>query len=116
VRLQWCDPELQGFKGTGTGTPFSDLFTYNLDGKGRPYGMVDTTLSSSIWNSTTYNVADQPTSVVPSAGGTESFAYDGNSGRMTQWSSTAGSKIQTGTLTWNANGTLDGWPGQSFCR
>jgi RHS repeat-associated protein len=95
---------LQGFKGTGT--PFSDLFTYNLDGKGRPYGMVDTTLSSSIWNSTAYNVADQPTAVVPSAGGTESFAYDGNSGRMTQWSSTAASKTQTGNLTWNANGTL----------
>jgi hypothetical protein len=25
---------------------------------------------------------------------------------MTQWSSTPGSKTQTGTLTWNANGTL----------
>ena len=97
---------LRGFTGTGTSTPFSDLFTYNLDGKGRPYGMVDTTLSVSIWNSTTYNVADQPTAVVPSAGGTESFTYDGNSGRMTQWSSTAGSKQQVGTLTWNANGTL----------
>jgi YD repeat-containing protein len=97
---------LQGFKGAGTSTPFSDLFTYNLDGKGRPYGMTDSTASVSIWNSTAYNVADQPTAVVPSAGGTESFVYDGNSGRMTQWSSTAGSKTQTGTLTWNANGTL----------
>ena len=27
---------LRGFTGTGTSTPFSDLFTYNLDGKGRP--------------------------------------------------------------------------------
>src|SRR5664279_5552987 len=31
---------------------------------------------------------------------------DGNSGRMTQWASTAGSNKQTGFLTWNPNGTL----------
>ena len=97
---------LRGFTGTGTGAPFSDLFTYNLDGKGRPYGMVDTTGSAPIWASTTYNVADQPTAVVQAAGGGETFQYDGNSGRMTQWQSTAGSNTQTGTLTWNANGTL----------
>ena len=39
-------------------------------------------------------------------GDSESFQYDGNSGRMTQWSSIAGSNTQTGTLTWNANATL----------
>jgi RHS repeat-associated protein len=59
-----------------------------------------------IWASTTYNVADQPLTVAQSAGGGEAFQYDGNSGRMTQWDSTAGSLQQVGTLTWNANGTL----------
>ena len=97
---------LQGFIGTGTSTLLSDLFTYNLDGKGRPNGMVDSTLSSTVWTSTAYNVADQPTAVVPSSGGTESFAYDPNSGRMTQWQSSVGTGSQTGTLTWNPNGTL----------
>jgi hypothetical protein len=40
------------------------------------------------------------------AGGGENLTYDGNSGRITQWASTAGSNTQTGNLTWNANGTL----------
>ena len=97
---------LQGFTGTGTTTPLSDLFSYNLDGEGRPYGMVDTTRSNqTIWQSTTYNTASQPL-VVTIPGGVESFQYDPNSGRMTNWTSDAGSNQQVGSLYWNANGTL----------
>ncbi len=68
--------------------------------------MVDTTTSSTVWSSTAYNVADQPTTVTPVAGDGEGFQYDVHSGRMTQWASTAGSNTQTGNLIWNANGTL----------
>jgi RHS repeat-associated protein len=43
-----------------------------------------------------------------STGSNETFAYDPNSGRMTQWQSSNSyvNKSQTGTLTWNGNGTL----------
>ena len=93
----------QGFNGTGTSVPFSDLFSYSVDGKGRPYGMVDS--GTTVWGSTTYNAADQPLTV--NAGGTEVFTYDPNSGRMTTWTSTpTNNGQQAGTLTWNLNGTL----------
>jgi RHS repeat-associated protein len=39
-------------------------------------------------------------------GDRESFQYDPNSGRMTNWTSAAGTNSQAGTLTWNPNGTL----------
>ncbi len=96
----------QGFMGTGTSTSFSDSLYVALDGKGRPYGMWDSTHSGSVpWISTGYNVADQPTAVNV-IDGAETFGYDPNSGRMTQWASTANSNTQSGNLTWNANGSL----------
>ena len=96
----------QGFIGTGTTTPYSDLFGHSLDGEGRMYGIWDATRSNTvIWSGTSYNTASQATQVSVIAGA-ENFTYDPNSGRMTQWSSTAGSNTQAGTLTWNANGTL----------
>ena len=98
---------LQGFIGTGTTTPFSHAFGYAVDGEGRLFGMWDGTSGNVPWPSTAYNVASQPTQVnLISGAGAESFNYDGNSGRMTQWSSTVGSYTQTGYLTWNANTTL----------
>ena len=58
-----------------------------------------------IMPSTAYNYASQPTTV-NLLQGSEGFNYDG-SGRMNKWTSAAGSSnIQSGTLTWNANGTL----------
>ena len=39
-------------------------------------------------------------------GSNESYTYDSASGRMTQWQSNSATGNQTGTLTWNANGTL----------
>ena len=51
------------------------------------------------------NPAGQPTNVWLQDGG-DTFTYDPNSGRMTQWKSTSGATSQTGNLTWNANGTL----------
>ena len=95
---------LEGFQGTGTTTPFSELFTYGLDGEGRRYSVTGSQ-SSTILSSTTYNAASQPTGVNLLDGG-ESISYDPNTGRMTQWRSTAGSLAQTGTFTWNANATL----------
>ena len=82
-------------------------FTYTNDYEGRLISAVDDANSTTIWNSAGYNFASQPTTVV-FPGGSEGFAYDSNSGRMTQWTSQAGaSNTQTGNLTWNASGTLN---------
>jgi hypothetical protein len=100
---------LQGFNGIGTTSSLSDLFSYNLDGEGRPYGMADTTRQETVWSSTAYNVASQPTAVVQSAGGGETFQHDENFGRMIEWQSTAGSNTQTGNLTWMPMGHYGRW-------
>ncbi len=95
----------QGFLGSGT-TPFTDSYSFNTDGAGRPYGMWDNTTQGTIqWYGTNYNAASQPTQV-SLIQGAEAFTYDTNSGRMKTWTSTAGSNQQAGTLTWNANGSL----------
>ena len=93
---------VQGLLPSGS---FADLYTYNVDGKGRPYSMKDG--STVLWGSTTYNSADQP--LVVNAGGTEAFTYDPNSGRMATWTSTSSvlGQVQQGTLTWNPDGTLE---------
>jgi hypothetical protein len=40
------------------------------------------------------------------SGDGDTFAYDANTGRMTQYKHNVGSKSVTGNLTWNANGSL----------
>ena len=55
--------------------------------------------------STTYNTFG-PTSVTFGSQDSDSFTYDPNTGRETQYSFTVNGATETGTLTWNANGTL----------
>jgi RHS repeat-associated protein len=98
---------LQGFFGTGTTAPFTDQIGSGVDGEGRRFGIWDTNLPNTpIWQWTAYNAASQPTQLSLNSG-TESFTYNPNSGRMTQWQSSASTNTQTGSLTWNANGTLN---------
>lgn len=99
---------LQGFNySNGTNTPFSDLFTYSLDGEGRVNSIVDTTTATTILSSTSYNAASQPLQV-----GSETFTYYPASsttsppGSMNTWQSSFNGNTQTGTLSWNTNGTL----------
>lgn len=47
-----------------------------------------------------------PTGVEFYSGDSETFTWDQTTGRMTGWDSSVGSQQQIGTLTWNANGTL----------
>jgi RHS repeat-associated protein len=78
---------------------------YNLDGEGRIYS---TAPSVGALNSTTYNAASQPTQVTFASSDSDTFTYDPNTGRMTQYKFTIGATPQSliGNLTWNANGTL----------
>jgi RHS repeat-associated protein len=93
-----------------TGGPW----TYNLDGKGRPYSAIAGT-STTLVSSTTYNAADEPCLITLGSGDTDSYVYDNNpcttalvTGRTTGYTFSVGATPTTdvGLLTWNANGTL----------
>ena len=79
--------------------------TVGLDGEGR----VTQVTASSGQNPVTgvsFNSASQPTQVIFGSGDTDIFAYDPNTTRMTQYQFKVNSQSNTGTLTWNANSTL----------
>ena len=88
--------------------------TYGVDGEGRIVTAQDGTqkvvcdASCSTTNSTTFDAAGHPLTVnIGGTGDSDNYAYD-VVGHMTNWTFTVGStpKSQTGTLTWNPNGTL----------
>ena len=103
---------LQGFLGTGTSIPFTHSFWYDTnEGEGRQQGLWDGNVLAAIWWGTAYNPVGQPNQLAMiggSAASMEVFTYDTSSGRMNLWQSfnTGVNKAQNGTLTWNANGTL----------
>ena len=57
--------------------------------------------------STFYNYASQPTQVNFGSGDSDTFTYDSKSNRMTQYKFSVNGRSVTGTLTWNAIGTLE---------
>jgi RHS repeat-associated protein len=89
---------------TGAGGYYA---SYNVDGEGRPYQVFPSSGQTMVTN-TSYNVAGLPTGVTYGSGDGDSFTYDPNTNRMTQYKFTVGSSPQSlvGNLTWNSNGTL----------
>jgi RHS repeat-associated protein len=93
-----------------TGGPW----TYTPDGKGRLYGAVSG--STNLVSSVTYNAANQPCIVTLGLGDTDTYSYDNNAtctsplvtGAMTGYTFSVGATPTTdsGSLSWNANGTL----------
>lgn len=84
-------------------------FTYGVDGEGRPYSVsVNAGNGQNPVSSTTYNAASEATALTLGSGDSDSFGYDPNTFRMTQYKFTVGATPQSvvGNLTWNANGTL----------
>ena len=81
-------------------------WTFALDGEGRTYS--ESNPNGLILQSTTYNVDGTISAVTHVSGDSDSFQYNANTGRMTQYKFTVGStpKSLVGNLTWNANGTL----------
>lgn len=80
-------------------------FSYGVDGEGR----VNTVSASAGQNpvtATSYNAASQVTSVTFGSGDTDSFTYDSNTDRMTQYKFSINGQSLIGALTWNANGSL----------
>ena len=80
--------------------------TYGLDGEGRPNTLNGN--STTIVNGTTFNASGQPTHIgLGTLSDQSDYVYDPSTGRMTNWTFQVGNTgSETGTLTWNANGTL----------
>jgi RHS repeat-associated protein len=80
--------------------------TYGLDGEGRPSTL--STGSTVVVSGTKFNAASQPTYIYLGTGTDQSdYVYDPNTGNMKNWTFQVGtSGSETGTLTWNPNGTL----------
>src|SRR5206468_1540266 len=79
--------------------------SYHVDGEGRT-STVSASSGQNPVTSTTYNVSSQPTGVTFGSGDSDSFTYDANTGRMTQYKYTVNGSSEIGNLTWNANGSL----------
>ena len=80
-------------------------FTYTPDGEGR-VNQVAASAGQNPLTNTIFNNASLPTSVTFGSGDTDSFSYDPNTSRMTQYQFSVNGQSLTGVLTWNANSTL----------
>jgi RHS repeat-associated protein len=82
--------------------------TYGADGEGR-INTVSATGQNPV-SSTQYNITSPSKTIVMTlgSGDTDTFTYDSNTDRMTQYQFSVNGQSVTGTLGWNANGTLGG--------
>jgi RHS repeat-associated protein len=76
--------------------------TWNLDGEGR----VASTSNTSGLSGTTYNAGSQVTQLTYGSGDSDSFVYDSNTSRMKKYVFSVNGQSVTGTVNWNAMGTL----------
>ena len=90
--------QLSGLSGLPT-------ITYGVDGEGR---IASGTASSgqNPLSSTTYSAASLPEVVTFGSSDSDSFTYDPNTDRMTQYMFTVNGSSLTGNLAWNPNGSL----------
>lgn len=81
--------------------------TYAPDGEGRP-NAVNANLGQNPVTSTIYNLYSTPPQLKVTFGSADSdvFILDPNTSRMNKYQFNVGSQTVTGTLTWNANGSL----------
>jgi RHS repeat-associated protein len=100
-QLYWANGALNQLSGL-SGLP---TITYNVDGEGRVYSATAGSGQNPL-SSTTYNVASLPTAVDLGSSDSDSFTYDPNTDRMTQYSFNVNGQSVVGRLTWNAIGTL----------
>ena len=87
------------------GTAFIPTETYGVDAEGRWKTVTASSAPNPVTN-TTYNTASQITGITFGSSDSDSFTYDSNTGRMTQYKYTLNGSSEIGNLTWNANGTL----------
>jgi RHS repeat-associated protein len=90
-----------------SGVPSLPTMTYTPDGEGRVYKVSASSGQNPVTN-TVFNAASLPTSITYGSLDSDSFTYDPNTNRLTQYKFTVGSTPQSliGNLTWNPNHTL----------
>ena len=83
------------------------MITYGLDAAGR-LTAVNAASGQNPVTSTSYNPMGQVTDVTLGSSDSDHYAYDANTGRLTQYKFTVGATPQNviGNLAWNANGSL----------
>ena len=87
------------------GTTLIPQVTYNPDGEGR-VASTSVTSGQNPLTSTNYNLFGEPTAVNFGSLDSDSFQYDSNTGRMTQYNFSVNGRSDVGNLGWNTNGTL----------
>ena len=88
-----------------TGLVGLPTLTFNPDGEGRLSTVTASTGQNPVTN-TVYNSASLPTSLTYGSTDIDSYSYDPNTDRLTQYQFTVNGQSLTGTLTWNANSTV----------
>ncbi len=79
--------------------------TYNVDGEGRIYSATASSGQNPL-STTAYSVASLPTAVHLGSSDSDSFTYDPNTNRVTQYAFDVNSQSVVGNLNWNSLGTL----------
>ena len=79
--------------------------TYGVDGEGRVYSASAASGQNPLAG-TTYNTASLPTQVNLGSSDSDSYTFDPNTNRMTQYKFSVNSQSVVGTLTWNPIATL----------
>jgi RHS repeat-associated protein len=79
-----------------------------VDGEGRVQQVTAGSGTSPLASGVAYNVASQPTGVTFGSGDSDGIGYDSNTGRQTGFLANVGgtNPLLSGTLGWNANGSL----------
>jgi len=111
----WADGQIEAVTGVGLPTiTYGATGNPGLDGEGR-VTMVSASGSTGLVSTVAYNNGPGPDDSIGSvltttlgAGDTQNFTYYQTTGRMNTYSASVGSTptVITGTLNWNANGTL----------
>ena len=98
----WANGALNTLSSNISGVPTE---TYGVDGEGRPYSVSASSGQNPV-TSTTYNLSTYTNTVNFGSGDSDVFTLDPNTGRLKGYQFNVGSNSDTGTLSWNANGSL----------
>ena len=86
------------------GVPGYGAITYGLDGEGRLNSATQGT--TDLVTGVTYMPSSQSHTISFGTGDSDSYTYDPNTGRLTNYTFNVNGATDSGGLTWNANGTL----------
>ena len=86
------------------GVPGYTTVAYGLDGEGRPSSATQGT--TDLVASVAYTTGSQLKAISLGNGDQDSYSYDANTGRMTNYTFSVNGATDSGVLTWNSNWTL----------